>query len=102
MINMKQSAKEAGDYPLAAGGETPAYPYGLLVTLNDESMKKLGLSAPPVVGTKMRMSALVDVTSASANATQEGTEMRVELQITDMELSGGSDSPAAQLLFDRG
>lgn len=101
MVDMKQSAKEAGDSPVAVSGGAPAYPYGLLVTLNDESLKKLGLSTPPAVGTKMRMTALVDVTSASANATQEGTEMRAELQITDMELSGGGDSPAAQLLFDK-
>lgn len=101
MISMKQSAEAAKEYATPAGGDAPAYPYGLLVTLNDESLKKLGLSTPPAVGTKMRMTALVDVTSASANATQEGTEMRAELQITDMELSGGGDSPAAQLLFDK-
>lgn len=68
----------------------PKYPYGLCVSLDDDSLKKLGLDGElPAVGEIIHFEAIARVTSASENereTTEGATEKccRVELQITDM------------------
>jgi hypothetical protein len=100
MVNMKMTAEEAKEYtgaPISAG-DAPAYPYGLCICLNDDSLKKLGFDDPPPVGTQMRVTAMVTVTSTGVNQQQDGDkEARCELQITDMELTGGA--PDATKLY---
>lgn len=96
MVNMKQEPrKETLCCP--EGGDSPAYPYGLRVCLNEESLKKLGVSSLPSVGTTMRLEAVVEVCSASENQTAKGSERNLDLQITDMQLS----TDAAQTLFGK-
>jgi hypothetical protein len=68
----------------------PKYPYGLCLSLDDESLEKLGLDGDlPEVGEVLQFSAIARVTSASMNEHENGagasdTCCRVELQITDM------------------
>lgn len=68
----------------------PKYPYGLCLSLDDDTLKKLGLGGGlPSVGEQVRFEAIARVTSASENereTTEGATEKccRVELQITDM------------------
>lgn len=74
------------DYPVNK------YPYGLCISLDNETMEKLGLSGDlPEVGEMIHLCAMAKVTSASANEreTTDGkteTSCRVELQITNMAL----------------
>lgn len=96
MVNMAKTPddvkKEIGDlYPGApASSTTSAYPYGLCISLDDETLKKLGLSDDmPGVGEMMHFGAIARVTSASQNEREKADgskEMccRIELQITDM------------------
>lgn len=100
MVDMKMSPEEAKEY---ATGEikpedAPAYPYGLCLYLCDETLQKLGFDEPPKVGQELMLKAKVVVTSTGVTQQQDGDkEARAELQITDMELSGGSDP--AQVLY---
>lgn len=94
--------KEVAEYPTAAPAangsgsapKVPVYPYGLCLSLEDESLEKLGLDdGLPPVGATILICAEARVTSASASE-REGTDgkktscNRVELQITRMGVPG--------------
>jgi hypothetical protein len=89
---MKFTADEARkDYGLGTpeSKDLPAYPYGLTLCLNDDSLKKLGISIPQV-GTKFTLTAMVEVVSVHAQKEVDGdTNVGADLQITDMELTEG-------------
>lgn len=102
MINMKMTKKAAAEYASgpASAEDAPAYPYGLELCLNDDSLKQLGITDPPAVGTEMTLMAKVTVTSTGVNQQQDGDkEARCSLQITDMELSGGARTDTADVLY---
>ena len=89
MVNMQQSVEEAQEE--LGTSDAPKYPYGLELRLDEEALAKLGMSAPPAVGTVMTISAKVIVTSASQYQTLEGEpEASSCWQITDMEASTGT------------
>ena len=86
MINMQKPA-EREEMPGEYEADEPRYPYGLCISLGKEELEKLGITALPKVGGEMMITAKAVVKSTSAYDTQgEGTDMRVELQITDMDL----------------
>lgn len=71
----------------AEGGPVPKYPYGLCLSLDDETIKKLGLPMP-VIGAQMRIEAVATVTSLSANQDAKGeAENYVSLQITALDVA---------------
>ncbi|PVX84344.1 capsid staple protein [Paraburkholderia unamae] len=91
MISMKLTPVEAkqestADAPTTVDADRPAYPYGLTVCLDDESLSKLGVTSLPDVGTPFTMTARVEVCSASQYQNQSGTDRNLSLQITDMQL----------------
>lgn len=79
--------------PSPVGERTvPTYPYGLCVSLDEETLKKLKLDGDlPDVGEMIHFCAMAKVTSASMSE-REGTDgaketcRRVELQITHLGL----------------
>lgn len=99
MVNMAKTPedvkKEIGDlYPSApAASTTSAYPYGLSISFDDETLKKLGLMGDlPQIGEIVHFEAAAKVTSASMNEREkaDGSKeqcCRIELQITDMGLA---------------
>lgn len=101
MVNMAKTAedvkKEIGEfYPAAAPSvTTSAYPYGLSISFDDDTLKKLGMSGDvPQIGESVRFEAVAKVTSASLNEREkaDGSKeqcCRIELQITDMGMTGG-------------
>lgn len=92
LINMKQQPKRE-EMPGAIESDEPRYPYGLCISLGKEELEKLGITALPKVGGEMMITAKAVVKSTSAYDTQgEGTDMRVELQITDMGLGQTDDA----------
>lgn len=99
MINMKLTRAEAGDAigaTEAKPGDGPAYPWGLCIHLDTETLKKLGYAEPPAVDSELTLSAKVMVTSVGMNQQQDGDkESRAELQITDMELADAPTGAAA-------
>jgi hypothetical protein len=103
MISMKLSAAEAKAETMLGGpdDDAPQYPYGLTVSLCDETLAKLGITDLPPVGTVMQLTALVEVCSVSQYENQDGTEKSMSLQITDMELASGNSEmkPIANRIY---
>jgi hypothetical protein len=94
MVDMSTTPEEAKEYAsgMAASnpGDAPKYPYGLCLCLNDESMKKLGLTEMLPVGTEVTITAKAKVTSVRASEEVDGDKnASMDLQVTDMELSTG-------------
>lgn len=87
MVNMKTDREEAQEVTNEVAGDTPAYPYGLELRLDDKSLEKLGMAAPPAVGSVLMITARVEVTSASQHQTQDReAESSSCWQITDLEV----------------
>lgn len=83
LVNMKSSAEESQEYEM----ESPEYPYGLTIDLDDDSLAKLGITSLPKVGSEMMITAKCVVKGVSSNQYQgSDEESRVCLQITDMDV----------------
>ncbi len=106
LINMENTAQEAAQQvgvPTAAEG--PKYPWGLQITLSDDSLDKLGVKSLPAAGTEVTIVAKAVVTGTSERQTEgEGTRSSMDLQITDMQLDGLDNDVfgrAAELLYGK-
>jgi hypothetical protein len=102
MAKTPEEVKQDAPAPVAVSDSKvsgPKYPWGLCISLDDETLKKLGLSGDlPAVGEVIPIQAMAKVTSASMNEQEKGdgtTEMccRVELQITDMAVPDPEPDP---------
>ena len=100
MINMKMTAEEAKEEIQPTTADAPEYPYGLTISLDEDAMAKLGITALPKVGTRMELRALVTVCGTSQYDTQGGEpESNLSLQITDMELAPAATPVDATKLY---
>lgn len=80
--------------------DAPKYPWGTELDLNDTTLKKLGLTSLPAVGSEVTITAVAKVTRISAREEQGGAEQCLGLQITQMDLnSQGGEQPAANKLY---
>jgi len=81
----EQCAPSALSYGKESDG--PRYPYGLCLSLEEESIQKLGLKNLPSVGQSMMITARVEITSTGEYESQHGGLRRsLSLQVTDLEL----------------
>lgn len=100
LTNMKLSPTEAKEIDCCSPSDGgPAYPYGLSLYLNDETLTKLGMADLPDVGSKLQLTAIVEVTSNSQRQTQDGKTVNMDLQITDMELASEAKPVDAKALY---
>jgi hypothetical protein len=102
MIDMKMTAEEAKEQSTSCDVERNPYPYGLRINLDDDALKKLGITTLPAVGSKLNFSAVAEVCSTSAYQDNGGeAETSISLQITGMEVTsaGKSSDDAATLLY---
>ena len=77
----KKETKESGAPTLVTDSDGPRYPYGLEIRLENETLKKLGMSLPKV-GAYVKVRAECCVTSVSENESKGGKVQRsVSLQI---------------------
>lgn len=60
------------------------YPYGLCISLDQESLEKLELVDELQIGDMIHLFCLAEVTSISKNTTDKGEQNRAELQIKFM------------------
>jgi len=107
MVNLKSDPKPSKESTLCAPCyEEPAYPYGLQITLCDETLRKLSMTDLPKVGTVITFTAQATVTSISSYETAdmnepgeagEHQERTVALQITDMDMAKPSASAADRM-----
>jgi hypothetical protein len=81
--------------------DAPEYPYGLRISLDGESMKKLAMPEGCKVGDKLPMMAMVEVVSMSEHQGEGDKEPRrsLDLQITDMEMGGPEGTDKASRLY---
>lgn len=101
MVSMKMSKKEAKEQYATTPDDGPSYPYGLSISLDNDALTKLGIGDSVNVGDEVTISAKATVTSKSGYQTMVGdAESSVGLQITDMEVSGGS-SKTTKALYDK-
>lgn len=101
MASMALSKKEVKDRVkgccIPSDSNGPKYPYGLEISLNEEGLKKLGLTAADLaVGQDVTISAKAVVVSVSSSERVGGkASERAELQITHLSLGMDGD-------FERG
>jgi hypothetical protein len=88
MKRTKKDVKKAKTGSLCGPCDTSdAYPYGLEVRLEEESLDKLGIEEMPKAGTKMTLTAEVEVSGSSSSARMgENPRRSLTLQITKMAL----------------
>lgn len=96
MKSMKLSKTEKQINEVAMDSR-PEYPYGLSISLDNDSLDKLDLKSLPGVGTEMVLEAKVKVTSASVSEYEgDGERKNMSLQITDMELKSTKKTKSAE------
>lgn len=86
MCSMKHSEQEMNDEEDSVMAEKPEYPYGLEISLQAESLDKLGVKDLPKVGDAFLLAAKAQVCCVMED--DEGQRM-VRLQITDLALQAG-------------
>ncbi len=100
LVNMKLDNKEKKE--TAIGVEQPAkgpnYPWGLAITLEDESLKKMKVKlADYQVGDEVILHAECKVTRLSQSEREgDGKNRTMELQITSMGLEASEDEPEVE------
>lgn len=94
MKRKKETKKEKETKNLASPCmDSPEYPYGLSISLDNEGLEKLGMTTLPKVGAKLTIEALGVVTSVSSNESQQGEpNRRVEIQLQKLGVEKGSAS----------
>lgn len=103
MVNLKTGTDSFQDEK----GETHTrddYPYGLSISLDNETLTKLGISTPKV-GDVVMITAKAIVKSTSERQDDDGTYRRAEMQITDMAVAPDASQPqktAAETLYGNG
>jgi hypothetical protein len=102
MISMKLTPAEAKEEAGYAEPKAPEYPWGLSISLDSDTLAKLGITSLPEVGGVMYLQARCEVCSTSQYSNQDGKDQCMSLQITDMTLSTGqrSDESIGKALFD--
>ena len=79
----KQSRQEAT--PQAVESQGPEYPYGLRLSLDEDSLEKLGIEELLEAGKSVHVVAKAEIVSVSHQESAHGKPHRsVELQITDL------------------
>lgn len=89
LINMENTQQQATEQVSPSADKGPKYPWGLQISLNDDSLEKLGVTALPAVGTEVTIVAKATVAATREYSTEgSGSEASMDLQITDMQLDG--------------
>ena len=106
LIDMKLTAESKPEEKtlLSAEADRPEYPYGLRISLEDESLTKLGISELPTIDAEFTLEALACVISVSRNYIQDPSMQRrsLELQIKTLQLTPAkeqSEASHAQQLY---
>lgn len=86
MIDMKRQS-EAEDSTMLSPKMKDEYPWGLRITLDNETMMKLGMTELPKIDAEFKLVALACAVSVSQNESSDDEPRRhVELQIEQMVL----------------
>jgi len=99
MIDLKKTKPEMKDEKKEYGigsAQVDEYPWGLLLTLNKDSLEKLGIDVSKVdIAQKVTLNCEASITAVSQSASKTNTDRSVTLQIQKMECSlGKTPSPS--------
>jgi hypothetical protein len=105
MIDMKLTNQAKGDATMLAEAdkpEGPEYPYGLRISLDNDSLTKLGMNELPALDAEFTLTAKVCVVSVSQHESQgsDKPHRSVDLQIEMMALASedaGNKSQAERM-----
>ncbi len=101
LVDMKMSKKQSkGEVCCADDEKGPRYPYGLAINLNSDSLKKLGFSKLPAVGTEMRVVGVGRITRASENRSQRGVDRDVNIQLEQVEVKPSKKATAVDAVTE--
>lgn len=98
------SMKTEGDNDRYCSPSSNKYGYGLCISLTEEQVEALGLKAnPPAAGSQIGIRAVATVVSVTQDADtdcdEDGIDVTLRFQITDMEVTGSPATSAASLLY---
>lgn len=108
LVSMKvdRSSREEKSEAISTPGDSPMYPYGLNVSLDEDALEKLDVGVGDFkIGAELVIVAKVRVDSLSSNASIAGGDSaRVGLQITDLclEDNAAKAESAATALYGKG
>lgn len=103
LVNLKTGTDSYQD----ESGETKTrdeYPWGLCITLNNDTLNKLK-AQPQGVGTEVMITAKAVIKGISVRDGEEGTYRSADLQITDMAIApvtGEPEKSTAETLYGNG
>lgn len=96
MKDLKISKKEAKEknksMMIGSSDSEERYPYGLRLTLDNDSLDKLGIKNLPAVGTVLMFEAKAKVVSTRQSATTGSDDRSVDLQVTAIDLEEGESA----------
>lgn len=103
MINMAYDKEKIAELEKDPYGDrdTPKYPYGLSLYLNDDVLAKLGNPNIPV-GSTVQLNAIAKVTGTSQREEADGDVCQtLDIQITDMEILPAKNKvPTEKVLWE--
>jgi hypothetical protein len=95
LVNMKVT--DDNNYPEASPNP---YGYGLSINLSDDQCEALGIKTPLAAGSVVSVQAIAVVVSATqsvdVDGDSDGPDVRMSLQITDMEIKGAGQPTQAE------
>ena len=92
MQSMKNAGPKKQAKEVAIACEAPGYPYGLRLSLNDDTLKKLKMKAEDFeMDEEFFLTARVSVAGVSVDKTASGKRSSVDLQITELEIQDEAD-----------
>lgn len=94
MVSLKLTPKAKKEQNELAEYKPPEYGYGTQISLEDDQLKKLGLSSDMKVGTELEIKGKVTVKGLQKSAGEHGEHESLQLQITDMDIVSGDDDDA--------
>ena len=100
LTDMKMSKKQVkGEFEVSPAENGPRFPHGLSISLNNDSLKKLGFDSVPDVGEEFIVVGVGPVTHASEHKRQNGTDRDVTIQLQKVEV-GPVDDGEIKSAFD--
>lgn len=96
----KAERKKMSEPSSLAEGDQPLYPWGLSISLDTETLTKMGIDTLPDVGESYMLIAKVDVTNVSSNESEGGKSRSVGLQITDLCLEDADSIAGKKNVID--
>lgn len=98
LVSMKRTKKDRKKHNSEhAIGDESKFPFGLSISLDDESLEKLGIKTLPKVGEAMIVAGVGKVESVSERSTARNSSRNVTIQLERMEvgpLAGGKAKTA--------